>query len=83
MSIDNHAAWLGEAHFCHFCDFCGTLKKMCGICVRGTTYLREIKVVLARVFPVFPIFFCIFRYENCVRKQQNIPLKLTCDVSHL
>ena len=26
MSIDNHAAWLGEAHFCHFCHFCGTEK---------------------------------------------------------
>ncbi len=56
MSIDNHAAWLGEAHFCHFCDFCGTLKKMCGICVRGTTYLREIKVDFARVYPFFRSF---------------------------
>ena len=24
MSIDHHAAWLGEAHFCHFRYFCGT-----------------------------------------------------------
>ena len=32
MSIDNHAAWLGKAHFCHFCHFCGTekIKKFSG-----------------------------------------------------
>ena len=32
MSIDNHAAWLGEAHFCHFRHFCGTekIKKISG-----------------------------------------------------
>ena len=26
MPIVNHAAWLGEAHFCHFRYFCGTKK---------------------------------------------------------
>ena len=73
MSIDNHAAWLGEAISAISAISAG----------QKNHYLREIKVVFARVFPVFPIFFCIFRYENCVRKQQNVPLKLTCDVLHL
>ena len=35
MSIDNHAAWLGEAPFCYFRYFCGTI----------IHYLRDIKTI--------------------------------------
>ena len=51
MSIDNHAAWLGEAISAISAISAGQLKKVCGI-----TYLREIKVVFARVYPFFQSF---------------------------
>ena len=82
MSIDNHAAWLGEAHFCDFCDFCGTLKNVWNLCAWYNISAGNQGCFCSRL-PVFPVFFRIFRYEKCVRKQQKVPLKLTCDVLHL
>ena len=59
MSIDNHAAWLGEAHFCHFRDFCGT-KKQLFLRDKNNPILRDKKICeICEIFVRLKLYICV------------------------
>jgi hypothetical protein len=47
MSIDNHAAWLGEAHFCHFRYLASPKAPTVGSAGPKIHYLKDIKTISA------------------------------------